>query len=131
MVIECPHATYYFLQMAMFALSVTVCEIFTVETWMTLTLTVRRAKVKCKYANTFYLLPIAKVCHIRYRLRDIINRNVLDRDPNLWNGPRSIANKRIERIHATLCFGNSNVCRICHHLRDNHVSTSQGIEFEF
>ena len=35
----------------MFALTVTVCEILTVEIYMTASLTFRTAKVKCKYAN--------------------------------------------------------------------------------
>ena len=33
----------------------------------------------------------------------------------------------LERPHATSCVGNSNVCPICHCLRDNHVCTSQCI----
>ena len=35
----------------MFTLSANVCEIFTVELYMTLTLTFGTGKVKCKYAN--------------------------------------------------------------------------------
>ena len=50
MPIERPHATFFVLAIAMFALSVTVCEILTVEMWMTLTLTFIWAKVRCKYA---------------------------------------------------------------------------------
>ena len=44
MSVERPHATYYVLAMAMFALSVTLCEIFSVETCTILTLTFRMTR---------------------------------------------------------------------------------------
>ena len=39
-------------------------------------------------------------------------------DTDLWNGPRSNVNMPIEKPRATLCFRKSNVCPICHYLRD-------------
>ena len=41
LLIDSPQATFYLLAIAMFVLSVTVCEILTVEMCMTLTLTFR------------------------------------------------------------------------------------------
>ena len=39
-------------------------------------------------------------------------------------------NITIERPHVTFYIGNSNVCPICHRLRDNYVWTSQCTQFE-
>ena len=48
---EMPYASFSLLAIALFALSVTVCEILKVEMCMTLTLTIRVGQVKCQYVN--------------------------------------------------------------------------------
>ena len=84
-----------------FALSVIVCEIFTVEMCMTLTLTLIIGHGH-KYANRkaichFIIVGNCNVCSICHRLRYIHSQNARD----LWNGPRSYVSVLIERQYAT------------------------------
>ena len=70
------------------ALYATVCEIFTVETCITLTMTFGFNKVKCKYANgnalcDFLFVGNSNACSIGHRLRDVIGWNVRDLDPDI------------------------------------------------
>ena len=82
MSMERPSATFYLLAISMFALSVTVCEIFSDKMCMTLTLTLT---VRMCYGQTY-------TCQSN---------------------------------------GNSNVCPICHCLRDNQVWTPKCSRVEF
>ena len=83
-----PHATSCVLAMAMFAISVTVCEIITVEICMILTLTFNiqngpksniNRPMKKPYA-TSYLSAIAMFDNVCHHLRDIRSQNVNDLD---------------------------------------------------
>ena len=66
----------------MFSLSVTVCKMLTVEMCITLTLTLKWAKVRCKYAKEklcdFLFDGNSNVCPIHHHLRDIHSQNVHD-----------------------------------------------------
>ena len=98
--------TFYLLPTAMFAQSVTVCEILT---------------VKMERTCEFIFVGTSNISPICQRLRHINSENVHALDPDLKNGPRSNVNMPIERPHGTFCVGNGNVCPICHCLQDNHL----------
>ena len=74
----------------MFALSVMISDILTVELYITLTLTFERAKAKCKYANgkavcDLIFVGSSNVCPVCHHLREIRNRNVHDLNLDLYN----------------------------------------------
>ena len=105
-VIENPHATPSLLAVAMFVVSVTVREILTVEICITLTLTSRTAKVKCKYANRkatsdYLCVGNNNVCPICHRLRDVKSRKVHDLNSDLQNGSRLNVYMPNERTRVT------------------------------
>ena len=78
--------TFYLLAVAMFALSVTDCEVCADEMCMSLTLTSGKDQMLiCKSnANVDFLFDsTSNACFICYRLRDILSRNVHDLDLDL------------------------------------------------
>ena len=73
--IERPYATSYLLAIALFALSVIVCEILTVEMRMTLTLTSRMGQDQMQICHSkghmrLFCVGNNYVCSICHRLRD-------------------------------------------------------------
>ena len=91
MQMERPYATFYLLAMAMFALSVTFCEILTVEMYMSGSRSNAKMPVERSHA-TFYVFTIAivlsvNVCEIiTFELPEV--RDVDDLYENwLTNGP--------------------------------------------
>ena len=128
MSIDRPYVTFYLFAIAMFALSVTICEKFAIEMCIPWPL----EWVKYKYAKgkaicNFLFGDNSNICTICHSLWDINSWNVHDLAPELYNWSRSNVDIPIERPHATFCVDNSYVCPICHHLKDNNVWTSQYI----
>ena len=74
MPMERTQATFYLLEIAIFALSVTLCEILTVEMCRTLALTFKMGQGQCKYANRtatcdFLCVGNSNACPICHRFR--------------------------------------------------------------
>ena len=70
-----PISDFFYMAIVIFALSVTVYEIFTVKLCMTSTLTFKMGKVQCKHTNRkpmsdFLCLGNRNICSICHRLRD-------------------------------------------------------------
>ena len=97
-------ATLYLLALAIFALSVTICEKFAIEMCMTLILIFRFGQCRSNCARGWpWPLDSSKI-KLKYA-----------------NG---------KAVRDFLCVDNSNVCPICHRLRHNHVWKCQRMRFE-
>ena len=114
--------------------SVTAFDIFTVEIWLTLTLTFRVAMAKWKYGNssqrvTSYLFAIVIFCPTCHHSKDIRCRDLHELDLGLYYWQMSNINIPFERQYVT-----SYILAIidwCLHnirrLRDNHVQSIQTV----
>ena len=130
MTMEKSYATFYFLAIPKFALSVTVCDILTVTIYMTLTLTFGMGKgqmliCQSKGYMRHYALAIAMfslsvtVCEMYMTLTLKLE----------FSKVKCKFTDRKATCHF-LCVGNSYVWSNCHRLRDNHVWTSQCTRFD-
>ena len=110
---------------AMLALSVTVCKIFTVEMYMTLTLTIRMGqcqllifqwKTVFLFVDTCNFALSVTVCEI-FTVEMCMTLTLTFR---MVQGHVYMAMVSWATYHF-ICVVNSNVCSICHRLRDNHA----------
>ena len=134
-----PRATWYLMRIIMSVTSISISEIFAVETSMALTVTFRMDQVQIYYAKVHVLhhiwwqllynvspIFVRFELSIKYLLSNLLSNllsiNLLSirikYELDLYKVSRSNVNMPIERAYATFCVCNSNVCPICHCLRD-------------
>ena len=133
--IETLQATSCVLVIAMFVISVTVCDIFTVEICMILALTFRtgRGQMQIYRSKENSRLPMNWQCdvyHICHRLRHLQSKYARS-----WTRPlewTKVECKYTNRkpIGDFLCIGDDNFCSICHRLLVHHAKSSQIAWFE-
>ena len=92
-------------------------EMLVIEICMSLTLTFIMGHGQIKIYQRKGLMQLS-ICWkqqcLPYRWRDILSRNVYDRDLNIYSGPKLNVNMSIERLRATLSVSNNIVCPVCH-----------------
>ena len=112
--------------------SVTICEIVVFGVCMTLPWNFKMKNVKCNYVSgkavcaTFYseLMFALSVTVCEMLTGEMCTILIM----TLMNGNSQIYSRKASCDF--VCIGNRNVCPICHHLRDNHVRSSQCTRFE-